>query len=329
MQLFLLSNLYIIMQTTVSLGIDIGGTNIAFGIIDKNGNCLANGSLPTTAYNTPQDFVQDLYKTVKKELDKLDVQLVGIGVGAPNGNYFNGTIENAANLSWKGTIPMVELLTKQFGVPAFITNDAKAAAIGEMVYGGAKGMKDFVVITLGTGLGSGIVVNGKLVYGHDGLAGEVGHTLVCGGDRYCNYGRRGCLETYASATGIKRTACELLALENTPSALRDIPYTEITAKKVYDVAQKGDPIALEAFRITGEQLGKALANLVAIISPEAIFLQGGVANAGEWLFKTTQEQMEANMLYIFKQKIKILRSSLPTNAAIYGASALVWTELNN
>lgn len=317
------------MQTTVSLGIDIGGTNIAFGIIDKSGNCLANGSLPTTAYNTPQDFVQDLYKTVKKELDKLDVQLVGIGGGAPNGNYFNGTIENAANLSWKGTIPMVELLTKQFGVPAFITNDAKAAAIGEMVYGGAKGMKDFVVITLGTGLGSGIVVNGKLVYGHDGLAGEVGHTLICGGDRYCNCGRRGCLETYASATGIKRTACELLALENTPSALRDIPYTEITAKKVYDAAQKGDPIALEAFRITGEQLGKALANLVAIISPEAIFLQGGVANAGEWLFKTTQEQMEANMLYIFKQKIKILRSSLPTNAAIYGASALVWTELNN
>lgn len=224
---------------------------------------------------------------------------------------------------------MVELLNKQFGVPAFITNDAKAAAIGEMVYGGAKGMKDFVVITLGTGLGSGIVVNGKLVYGHDGLAGEVGHTLICGGDRYCNCGRRGCLETYASATGIKRTACELLALENTPSALRDIPYTEITAKKVYDAAQKGDPIALEAFRITGEQLGKALANLVAIISPEAIFLQGGVANAGEWLFKTTQEQMEANMLYIFKQKIKILRSSLPTNAAIYGASALVWTELNN
>lgn len=161
------------------------------------------------------------------------------------------------------------------------------------------------------------------------MAGEVGHTLVCGGDRYCNCGRRGCLETYASATGIKRTACELLALENTPSALRDIPYTEITAKKVYDAAQKGDPIALEAFRITGEQLGKALANLVAIISPEAIFLQGGVANAGEWLFKTTQEQMEANMLYIFKQKIKILRSSLPTNAAIYGASALVWNELNN
>ena len=208
------------MQTTVSLGIDIGGTNIAFGLIDKSGNCLANGSLPTTAYNTPQAFVQDLYKTVKKELDKLDVQLVGIGVGAPNGNYFNGTIENAANLSWKGTIPMVELLNKQFNVPAFITNDAKAAAIGEMVYGGAKGMKDFVVITLGTGLGSGIVVNGKLVYGHDGLAGEVGHTLVCGGDRYCNCGRRGCLETYASATGIKRTACELLALENTPSTLR-------------------------------------------------------------------------------------------------------------
>lgn len=253
------------MQTTVSLGIDIGGTNIAFGIIDKSGNCLANGSLPTTAYNTPQDFVQDLYKTVKKELDNLDVQLVGIGVGAPNGNYFNGTIENAANLSWKGTIPMVELLTKQFGVPAFITNDAKAAAIGEN--GVRRGKRDERLrrVTLGTGLGSGIVIKpGKLVYGHDGLAGEVGHTLVCGGDRYCNCGRRGCLETYASATGIKRTACELLALENTPSALRDIPYTEITAKKVYDAAQKGDPIALEAFRITGEQLGKALANLVAI-----------------------------------------------------------------
>lgn len=316
------------MQTTVSLGIDIGGTNIAYGIIDKSGNSFVTGSSPTLSYNTPQDFITDLHRIVKKELSDRNIQLIGIGVGAPNGNYFNGTIENATNLRWRGTIPLVELLEQQFGVPAFITNDAKAAAMGEMIYGGAKGMKNFVVITLGTGLGSGIVVNGQLVYGHDGLAGEVGHTLVCGGDRYCNCGRRGCLETYASATGIKRTACELLATENTPSGLRSIPFDELTAKNVYEAAQKGDPIALDAFRITGEVLGKALANLVAITSPEAIFLQGGVANAGEWLFKTTHEQMELNMLYVFKQKVKILRSSLPMNAAIYGASALVWNELN-
>lgn len=323
----IIENKYNIMKTKVSLGIDIGGTNIAYGLIDKEGNCILNDSRPIASYSTPQEFIANLHQEIDQCLATHNVELIGVGAGAPNGNYFNGTIENAANLNWKGTIPFVELLEKEFHLPAFITNDAKAAALGEMIYGGAKGMKNFAVITLGTGLGSGIVINGELVYGHDGLAGELGHTIVKPNGRYCNCGRRGCLETFVSATGIKRTACELLAVENTPSKLRDIPYNEITAKKVYDAAQTGDPIALDAFRITGEVLGAALANLVAITSPEAIFLQGGVANAGEWLFKTTHEQMEANMLYLFKQKVKILRSSLPSNAAIYGAAALVWNEL--
>lgn len=315
------------MQTKVSLGIDIGGTNTVFGIIDQAGKCYAEGTLSTQAYNNIQDFITKLHADISTQLDSLDILPIGVGIGAPNGNYYNGTIEHAANLYWKGIIPIVELIEKKFKLPAVVTNDAKAAAIGEMIYGGAKGMKNFVVITLGTGLGSGIVVNGQLVYGNDGLAGELGHTIVHPHGRACNCGRRGCLETYVSATGIKRTACELLATENIESQLRDIPFHQLTAKRVYEAAEKGDPIALEAFQHTGEELGSALANLVAITSPEAIFLQGGVANAGEWLFKTTQEQMEKNLLHVYKQKVKILRSSLPVNAAIFGASALAWNEL--
>lgn len=316
------------MQTEVTIGIDIGGTNTVFGIIDKTGKCYAEQTISTQAYANVEDFIQDLVAIVNNKLVSLNVTLIGIGIGAPNGNYYNGTIEHAANLRWKGIIPIVELLEKQFHLPAFVTNDAKAAAIGEMVFGGAKGMKNFTVITLGTGLGCGIVINGKLVYGHDGLAGELGHTIVHPNGRACNCGRRGCLETYVSATGIKRTACELLTTENMASELRDIPFRQLTAKQIYEAAKKGDPIALEAFRHTGEELGCALANLIALTSPEAIFLLGGVANAGEWLFKPTKEQMEQNLLHVFKQKVKILRSSLPDNAAIFGASAFAWNELN-
>ena len=315
------------MQTNVSIGIDIGGTNTVIGLIDQAGKCYVEECVPTRDFNKIQDLVDELYRIVLEKQEQLGVTPIGVGMGAPNGNYFNGTIESPANLKWKGTIPIVEMLEKKFRIPAYVTNDAKAAAIGEMVYGGAKGMKNFVVITLGTGLGCGIVVNGDLIYGHDGLAGELGHIIVKPGGRACNCGRRGCLETYASATGIKRTASELLATEVTASELRNIPFSELTAKEIYHAAQKGDPIALEAFSRMGNMLGAALANLVAIISPEAIFLQGGVANAGEWLFKTTGEEMERNLLYLYKQKISIRHSSLPVNAAIVGASALVWKEL--
>ena len=311
------------MYTKVALGIDIGGTNIAYGLIDREGHCLLCDSRSTASYATPQSLVESLHRHIESDCQRLDLHLIGVGVGSPSGNYFNGTIENAANLSWKGIIPFAELLREEFRVPAFITNDAKASALGEMVYGGARGMKDFAVITLGTGVGSGIVVNGQLVYGHDGLAGELGHTIVRPGTRACNCGRRGCLETFVSATGIKRTACELLAVENAPSHLREIPYHDITAKKVFDAAQTGDPIALETFRLTGEILGIALANFVAVTSPEAIFLQGGVANAGEWIFKPTRESMEANLLHFYKNKVKLLPSSLSENAAIYGAASAV------
>ena len=315
------------MRTKVSLGIDIGGTNIAYGVIDKEGVCVLTDSKPIKQFPTPQEFIATLHREIEDHLTSPNVELVGVGVGAPDGNYFTGTIEHAANLNWKGRIPFTELLQKEFGLPAFLTNDAKAAALGEMIYGGAKGMKDFAIITLGTGLGSGIVVNGQLLYGHDGLAGEVGHTIVNPRGRACGCGRRGCLETYASATGIKRTACELLATENAPSRLRELPYEEITSQKICEAAREGDPIALETFRFTGEILGMALANLVAILRPEAIFLQGGAAKAGDLLFAPTREYMEKNMLFLFKDKVRILPSSLPSNAAIYGAAALVWNEL--
>ena len=316
-----------IMRTKVSLGIDIGGTNIAYGVIDREGECVLIDSKPIKSFDTPQALIAALRQDIERRLDTRKFQLIGVGTGAPSGNYFAGTIENTANLNWEGRVPFVELTKKEFGLPAFITNDAKASALGEMVYGGAKGMRNFVVITLGTGLGSGIVVNGQLVYGHDGLAGEVGHTIVASNGRACGCGRRGCLEAYASATGIKRTAGELLATENMPSRLRDVPFNELSSKMICDAANEGDPIALETFRFTGEVLGTALANLTAILRPEAIFLQGGAANAGELLFKPTREYMEKNMLFLFKEKVRILPSSLPSNAAIYGAAALVWNEL--
>ena len=295
------------MRTKVSLGIDIGGTNIAYGVIDKEGKCVMTDSKPIKLFDTPQEFIVSLHQEIEERLATLDADLIGVGVGAPDGNYFTGTIEHAANLNWKGRIPFTELLRETFALPAFLTNDAKAAALGEMIYGGAKGMKDFD--------------------GHDGLAGEVGHTIVVPGGRACGCGRRGCLETYASATGIKRTACELLAKENAPSRLRDIPYNEISSKMICEAAHEGDAVALETFRYTGEILGTALANLVAILRPEAIFLQGGAANAGDLLFAPTREYMEQNMLFLFKEKVRVLPSSLPSNAAIYGAAALVWNEL--
>ena len=257
-------------------------------------------------------------------LDQINgAELAGIGIGAANGNYFSGCIENAANLPWKGVVKIVEAFEKQFGVPVFLTNDANAAAIGEMVYGGAKGMTDFIEITLGTGLGSGIVTSGKMLYGHDGFAGECGHVIVERGGRDCGCGRKGCLETYVSATGVVRTATELLAKRNIDSELRSIPNSELTALKVSQAANRGDAIAKEVFEFTGEMLGRALADFVAITSPQAIFLFGGLVKAGEILFEPVRRAMEANMLNIFKNKVQVLPSQLGDDAAILGSAALV------
>lgn len=308
----------------LSVGIDIGGTNTAFGLVDESGRIVARGNISTRNNSDFQDYVNQVSDGIRQLLGQTnDAELSGIGIGAANGNYYSGCIENAANLPWKGLVKIVEAFKNQFGVPVFLTNDANAAAIGEMVYGGAKGMTDFIEITLGTGLGSGIVTGGKMLYGHDGFAGECGHVIVERGGRDCGCGRKGCLETYVSATGVVRTATELLAKRNIDSELRSIPNSELTALKVSQAAVRGDAIAREVFEFTGEMLGRALADFVAITSPQAIFLFGGLAKAGEILFEPVRRSMEANMLNIFKNKTQVLPSQLGDNAAILGSAALV------
>jgi len=308
----------------LSVGIDIGGTNTAFGLVDESGRIVARGNISTRNNSDFQDYVNQVSDGIRQLLEQTnDAELSGIGIGAANGNYFSGCIENAANLPWKGLVKIVETFKKQFGVPVFLTNDANAAAIGEMVYGGAKGMTDFIEITLGTGLGSGIVTGGKMLYGHDGFAGECGHVIVERGGRDCGCGRKGCLETYVSATGVVRTATELLGKRNIDSELRSIPNNELTALKVSQAAARGDAIAKEVFEFTGEMLGRALADFVAITSPQAIFLFGGLAKAGEILFEPVRRAMEANMLNIFKNKTQVLPSQLGDDAAILGSAALV------
>ncbi|MCK5822491.1 MAG: ROK family protein [Bacteroidales bacterium] len=311
----------------VALGIDIGGTNTAFGFVDRKGNCLYEDTIVTQTHEDVDLFVKEIYDKVQKSIKKLDdIKLIGIGVGAPNGNFYTGAIEDAPNLRWKGVIPFSDIFKKYFNLPVFLTNDANAAAIGEMIYGGAKGMKNFIVVTLGTGLGSGFVVNGELLYGHDGFAGEMGHIIVTPDGRQCACGRKGCLETYVSATGVKRSVYKLLADNLEESELRNIPFNDLTAKMVADAANRGDKIALKTFEHTGRMLGEVLANTVAITSPEAIFLFGGLAKSGDLIFKPTKYHLEKNLLNIYKNKIKILPSGLDDNAAILGSSALVWKE---
>ena len=313
----------------VAIGIDIGGTNTVFGFIDRDGNCLTENSIPTQKHAKVEDYLQELFS----EIDDLrsgygeDLSVIGIGIGAPNGNFYNGTIEYAGNLRWDGVIELKKMVQDHYNLPVFVTNDANAAAIGEMIYGGAKDMKNFMVITLGTGLGSGIVVNGEVLYGHDGFAGEIGHMLVRPGGRECGCGRKGCLETYVSATGVKRTVYKLLAKHLDDSELRDVAFNQLNAKMVNEAAGRGDKIAIETFAYTGKMLGLALANAVSVTSPEAIFLFGGLAKAGDFIFKPTYQHMEDNMLKIFKDKVQLLPSALDSNAAILGASALVWKEL--
>ena len=311
------------------IGIDMGGTNTVFGIVDARGIVIASSSIKTAKHANFDDYVDELYTEVTKLIKENDAEgkIHGIGIGAPNANYYTGEIADGVNLPWPTPIPLVQKMQDKFGIPVMTTNDANAAAIGEMTYGAARGLKDFIMITLGTGVGSGTVINGQVVYGHDGFAGEFGHVIVERDGRECGCGRKGCLETYVSATGIKRTAFELMAKMNAPSKLRGIAFEDFDASMISAAAEQGDPIALEAFRFTGEMLGRALADVVTVTSPEAIFLFGGLSKAGKLLFDPTQWYMEENMLFVFKNKVKLLPSGIQgKNAAILGASALIWQE---
>ncbi len=314
----------------VALGIDIGGTFTKFGFIQRNGEAIFDSSVTTSGHKSIASYQKALANEIKSSFANFqdEYKLVGVGIGAPNGNYYKGTIEFAPNLDWKEVVPFVEMFKEHFDLPMALTNDANAAAIGEMIYGSAVGMKDFVIITLGTGLGSGIVVNGEVVYGHDGFAGEVGHVQVYENGRMCGCGHRGCFETYASASGLRRTVFELICSETTPSRLRNVNFNDMTAKMIADAAKEGDEIAIQAFEITAKILGMKLADTVAHTSPEAIFLFGGLTNAGDILFVPTRKSFEENLLKVYKNKIKIIPSGLQeTNAAVLGASALAWKEL--
>ena len=310
------------------VGIDIGGTNTVYGVVDARGTIIANGSIKTGEYLKVEDYVNELVKGVEFMLNQAGGKdhIRGIGVGAPNGNYFNGCIEYTANLPWKGKIPLAQMISDRLGIPVALTNDANAAAIGEMTYGAARGMKDFIVITLGTGVGSGIVVNGNVVYGHDGFAGELGHVIMRRSNgRLCGCGRSGCLEAYASATGVARTAREMLETCKHESLLRATPLDDITSKHVAEAAIQGDTMALEIFEYTGNMLGEAFADFIAFSSPEAIVLFGGLTQAGDLLINPIRESMNRNTLDMYQGKTQLLFSQLSgSDAAVLGASALGW-----
>ncbi|MEO8962815.1 MAG: ROK family protein [Ginsengibacter sp.] len=314
-----------------AIGIDMGGTTTKFGIVNHRGDISNRGEIETTTHSDIKLFIGELYKELKPAIDAIGGMeyIKGIGVGAPNGNYYTGMIEYAPNLHWRGIIPIAKLVTDQFNKTCTLTNDANAAAVGEMMYGAARGMRDFIMITLGTGVGSGIIANGQLIYGHDGFAGELGHTIIRPGGRlHWGTGMKGSLEAYASATGIAITAKEIVDERiGEKTLLRDIQHEKITSKRVYEAAIKGDPIANEVFQFTGRILGEALANFVMFSSPEAIILFGGVIKAGKLLMDPVKESMEKNLLPIFQNKVKLLFSELKeSDAAILGASALVWEK---
>jgi glucokinase len=317
----------------VAVGIDIGGTNTVFGFVDREGTIHAEGRMKTSGYKEIEVFVAALFEKISVAGEKLisGFELIGFGIGAPMGNINKGTIEHAAGLPWKGIIPLAGIFHKHTSLPVIVTNDANAAAAGEMIYGGARDMKNFVVITLGTGLGSGFVIDGRLVYGHDGFAGELGHTSIRPGEsnRECGCGRKGCLETYVSATGLKRSLLKIMADSNQPSELRKLSFDELNAEIIHEAAKRGDYIARKAFTHTGRMLGLKLADVVAHTNPEAIFLFGGLALAKDLIFEPAKEYMEENLLSIYKGKVKLLASELSIqNAAVLGASSLVWSERN-
>jgi glucokinase len=311
----------------VVAGVDIGGTNTIFGLVDTKGKVLSENRIYTKDYSEIGRFIEALSGAVSN-LVKKDHELIGIGIGAPNANYYKGTIELAPNLPWKGVIPLAEMMRKKNNVPVVVTNDANAAAVGEMMFGGAAKMKNFIVLTLGTGLGSGIVINGEVVYGHTAFAGELGHTTVVPGGRECGCGRQGCLETYASASGLVRSVLQILSDTKLESSLRDMPPSALTSKIIAAAADSKDPVALEAMDYTAEMLAFGIINSVVFSSPEAIFLFGGLAKSGDILFKPVREYVDMNIMPIFKGTVKILPSGIPeSNAAVMGAAALAWNEL--
>lgn len=312
----------------LAIGIDIGGTGTKFGIVDKDGNVLFSGEMSTKKHKEIDGYIDELHGHLGELIEKAGGigRIRGIGVGAPNGNFYTGNIEYAPNLPWSGVIPIAKMMSDKFQLPVTLTNDANAAAIGEMMYGAAKGMRDFIMITLGTGVGSGIVANGQLMYGHDGFAGELGHTIVIpDGRMHQGTGKRGSLESYASATGVRLTALEMLENSTEDSLLRTADKETLDSKVVYDAAIKGDKLALEIFEFTGKILGLALANAVMFSSPEAIILFGGLTKSGDLILKPTRKHMEENLIQVFQNKVKILVSHLKeSDAAILGASALAW-----
>ena len=312
------------------LGLDMGGTNSVLGVVDARGHVLARTSIKTQAFPNIDDYVNALYEEAIKIVDSVGgMDLIrGIGAGVPNGNYYTGYIQDAMNLPWQ-TVPFAQLMSDKFGIPCKITNDANAAAMGEMTYGAARGMKNFIMITLGTGVGSGIVIDGKVVYGHDGFAGELGHTCAVRSEegRQCNCGKKGCLEAYASATGVARTAKEIISSTTKDTILRKLDIDAITSKDVYDAAEQGDEVAKEIFDFTGTILGQQLADFIAFSAPEAIVLFGGLTKSGHWIKDPVEKAMNENVLPLWRNKVAVLFSDLKeADAAVLGASALAWGD---
>jgi len=311
-------------------GIDIGGTKTKLGLVNNSGECVVDMNFRTKEYPDLEDFLDKTAQSVHELIKKVpsEVNLLGAGIGAPNASNKRGTIEYAANLDWKGIVPLQKKLQERLDLPMKVTNDANAAALGEMLFGNARGMKDFVVITLGTGLGSGIVSNGSMVYGYDGFAGEFGHIAVLEEDgRVDGMGVKGGLEAYVSATGLKRTILYMISKYTDESRFRSIAFNDLHGEEITKAAEEGDPLAIRAFEYTGEILGKSLANFTLFSQPEAFFLVGGLANCGKWIFEPTQKHMEKHLLEMYKGKVRILSSGMAEkNAALSGAAALIWMD---
>lgn len=310
------------------IGLDLGGTNSVFGVVDSKGEIIATTSIKTQAYPSVDQYIMESVKAIKQIAEQVGgmEKIRAMGIGAPCGNYYKGTIEHAANLVWaKGIVPLVNMFVNELGIPVVVTNDAKAAAMGEMKYGVAVGMNNFVELTLGTGVGSGIVANGQLIYGFDGFAGELGHMIVEPDGRPCGCGRKGCLETYCSATGVVRTAIAMLEESPEATSLRDIATDKLTSYEVYKAAMAGDTMAQEVFKQTGRRIGIACANIATFLSPEAFIFFGGLAQAGELLLRPIEEAYNENVLSLYKGKARFLMSGLDgAKAAILGASAIAW-----
>lgn len=316
-------------QKPYVIGLDLGGTNSVFGIVDRRGSIIASTSVKTQEQNDVEVYVNNCCAALKKIIEEVGgiENIEAMGIGAPNANYYTGIIDNPANLPWKGQIPLAKMFSDRLGIPVALTNDANAAAIGEMAYGAAKGMKNFIMITLGTGVGSGIVVNGQVVYGSDGFAGELGHVIVDRSPeaRSCGCGRKGCLETYCSATGVARTAKQIVSTTDKPTLLRNIPIDQITSKDVAIAAEQGDEVAKEIFEFTGKILGQACADFAAFSSPEAFIFFGGLTKAGDLLMDPIKKAYDENVLFVFKDKAQMIVSQLDdAGAAVLGASALGW-----